>query len=692
MEHLKKLAENRTLLVLCGESVLSACQVVRSYVHNLGMPRSIYLICTQEVREGAGRLVDFLRDEFLRNSLACPQCSIELFEISKDGKAENLPTVVEAYARFEREGPLVVNLSGGTNLMNVTGLLALGRDDTLFVLAGEKAFFCAWQQDGEFQKKNLPLAPPLLVNDLLRLQGVAWSQSTLRKDELRALSKKAQFQWPKYCDKYLQTDLAVGGVHFDAVWNPGDNKLHFLVINQDWNRGTRKSRLAETRDLLDLALGRGRLHHLYDRKIAVLEADHAALERFELEGQGKLRAYPLPNSDLKESLAEIFAQPPQPRKHADRKPLEIVDLQGDVLVTAIGPNPLPALLAISAHQAKEVLLCVSDEPPSMKKMASLLKEKAEERGLARVQIISCSPEGLDLLPRLPVLTGSVAVNITAGTKGQGASLALWAKKHGHAVWSLDSAQNQVVCLSAPGQSLPLPMPPFEILLYCLSKGRKRAFGLNYNCTDRAGLKKREKYSDMLCFMRAVDEAKLWESFFSSGSLREPLEAGAFRLQFNNIKDFFLTQKAHGQTRRPHEYTLDGGGFYECLVGEALAEIGQELDIRLNVTTWRESSIDEPLTELDVVACAHGKLYVISCKSRPMEMSELVETVREVRNTARNLSRFAVPLLACLYERSCREVEGVMVIGPDVLCQPGRLQQALDVAVDMAVNAQIKKAG
>ena len=687
MENYKENLKNRALLVLCGESVVPSYQVVRSFIERIGFPKSINLLCTAEVQKDTERLADFLLKcennlvrvsadrlaSFLQSDSG-GKCPLVTHDITKKLKSDNLPTVAEVYAGFEKEGPVAINISGGTNYMNVAGLMAIERDDALYVQACDDFFYVAWKHNGVFHSERLAFPQrSLSVRGIFHLQGIDLTPSGHKKGLLQALCKKYRFQFSK---EYV-ADIAIGGIHFDAVWNQGDNnKLCLLVINTDPERGDQESRLAETRNLLNLVSGKKPMKRLYDRDIVVAEANDDSRERLEKEGKDKLRVYKGHPASLKYDLEEILFPPPKTSVKTDA--LRFDDLRGSVLLTIIGKNPDPTLLAMKTHKAAEVLLCATTNVDEVNELASLLMEKSEEYGLGRVRVIPSSIEGDELPDIIPVVDAPVVVNISPGTKGQGAFLALWAKKHGHEVWGIEGEQKRMICLSDLGKTIPLPKPPLELLLHCQSKGRIMSYGLSNE--DDAWKLEQQSYSDMLGFMREVDNAGLWEKFIPAGSRRETLEVGDLRLKFRSKTEFLLLRGIHEKNESILlKDSLQGGGLYEKLVGQALAEAYPEIDFRLNLETKRDTADDNynRLTELDVVACTQfGKQYVISCKSCPQNEKELTETAEQVRSTAKTLSRFAVPLLASLYVRGIRKLQDVVVVGPDVLCRPQKLHEAL----------------
>ncbi|MDR0233401.1 MAG: hypothetical protein LBI31_01100 [Zoogloeaceae bacterium] len=564
----------------------------------------------------------------------------------------------------------------------------------MFVQAADDAIYITLQNGERFKTQRERLPPSLSVEALLEMQDIRWVYSAKKRQALEELCEEVGFPFPRFSfDKAILYDVEINNVHFDAVWNTGDNRLRFLIIRRDSLRDDNISRLAEARNILDLALGRKRFKNLLDRDITVIDEDKTTIERLKEEGRGKVKPIHLSKSlyskkKIVSALRDAFkpykpsgVQPPLPDKPA------FSGFSGSTLATALGRTPLLTLLVMGAHRAREVILCASPGNEEIKAAAEVLREQAKSYGLGRVQVLATNPQGTELPDMLPKIDQPCAVNITPGTKAQGAFLTQWAKAGGHEIWAVDRGAGRMLNLLEPTQSRELPKPPLRLLLDCLAPGCVASYGLSARAP---GWDARDGFYDaMLRFLHELSVADRWKEFAKLFQRKlSCLKAGSLRFDWIDQETFKLIDSA-ADRRSVHKCGLKGGKWFEKLTAVALARLEEEYDPVVNVKIkWKNPNVGKPLdklrkphrTELDVVLSAPGgKLYVISCKTSRLDKKSLANAAREVRACAKTLNRFAVPLLHSLHARGRRELEGIMLFGPDTLCQPDDLRRCLEEA-------------
>lgn len=713
----------RTLAVLCGKSVPPVRQTVESCLLYVGLPTAVRLICTPQVETRMEALAAWLRRRLP------PECPVSLLPVSGDlpdatagnsraagdafapGAIEGTsvsaapasgggrPSIREVYAALEAE-PLALSLDGGTNFMNCDGLLGLRRTDGIFLQSTRTGVFVTRQNGASFTTSGHPLPPPLPARDLLDMQGIAYECLPTGGRRLKKLCAECKVPLPE--DALF--DLRIGGRFFDCVWNSGSNRLCLLAWPERNRIDESGAILADTRDMLSFALDKDRLEDLYDRKIYVLEWDRPAAGRLNDEGRGKIEAHcvygllhPQPKAGqgymhgknapaMHDVLCGIFTrrQPPGGKTPSLPK-LSDFTPESNVLVTALGPNPLPTLKALAAFTGSDALLCCTPDNASVGRMAGVLRRRAADFGLKAVHVLAAGYEGTELPRRLPEFSVPAVVNCTPGTKGQGAFLTLWAAGKGHEVWALPTEGEHAICLSHGYSRKEIPVLPIPLLLDCLVETSV----LNYGWGKKAEDWKRDGfYRHMLRFFKAVDEEGLWDVCMPADpARRKAISSADYDFRFVNDKCIELSPKKDGA--QPYSCLLGGGGWYERLTAKAIAGLDPHYDVAVNVdiaASAAESGPSHPannaeaprrMTERDVLVSARGgRIYVVSCKSFPLNAQDLAAAARQARAAAETFGRFTVPLLHSLFAGGITTLEGVTLFGPDTLCRPEALREAL----------------
>lgn len=629
---------------------------------------AVYLLATPAVRP----LADKLRDYAATHALG-EVCVLDIPDsLDAPGAcAEQARALAEAAEKMGKR--VIFNLNGGQNYMIVACVLALALFDIHLVQAS------AWRVvlSGSESSCILPLPAPLPPADLLALQEVAWEPVSLTEWNVPQFCERGELDLPQHA----LCGVRIDGVLFDVVWNPGTNRLCFLV-NCMYPPNDGEQRKATERNIAHWASARGRSAHLYDRQVFALVQNDMSEERLKNEAAGKLDVLNVQgwrnNSQvLRTELGKLFRKAPLPSGVlSEPKPTAFRPLPDNTLIVCMGTNVVPTLVAIATHKPDHVVLCYTKgNKGRVESYAGKLQELAPDMGIS-LTLVPVNAEGLfleRLLPE-PAANARVHVNITPGTKGQGAMLALWAMRHNAAVWSLDNRRRTAEPLHAPRGESSRPLLIGDPT-HCFQVTGQR---IKDPGNDVGALASHMPFLDeLLKFMRQAEEEGRGNELLC-GSLR----IGTAELARVDRKCWELRLPG-----KAHSFSLEGGEWFERLTAVAFFRAGAHIvrqRVRIAWTENTEHRVEAKHPEADVVfrldidvAGAWGPdMFLVSCKSNPYGPVEPAAV--EAAHTGTSLGRFSLRFLAHMgCNRPFLHAGGAMVLGWRELCRPEALRAAFE---------------
>lgn len=603
-------------------------------------------------------------------------CEVDILSIPMSVGTEDGAAAVVARLAEEAEaegGRIFFNIDGGLNYLIADCVIALRKYRPVFIQSSEMRTLALDTETGSVER--LPDVDRLSVQEILALQGVAWS---------RAETSSQLVQWCRQQEIALpegsETNITIDGITFDLAWNPGSNRINFMKDMRYLPADSTK-RLAQERSLVNWAADRKRSGQIYDRRVYAVVSDEKTEHRLQSESGGKIEVCggkrefgehsPL-RGKLKKifSRAAVFKDSPEtlkPQKQKAEAPLE-----DGTLIVSVGSNIVPTLTALRSHKARHAVLCCTRE---LEERAKRIREEKEFFGLESVRIVQTTVEGnhLENLLPAPEEGARVSINITPGTKGQGAMLAWWGCRHECSVWSIDNRKGLCVPLFAPHGEQPVKVVP------CDMETRFRMEGVSLRGHGELSQEDRRLYSAMLTFMRAaLDEGR------DADVMKKSVSAGGMTLHAAGGKEWILA--GNGEEFR---FSRKGGEWLEKLAAAALEEAGFSTvwyrirfswpaDVEEKIRKGNNLSQDEDVfsQDLDVAGCRDNRIVVISCKDGCLVSAN--EAAAEVAATGERLGRFALRMLlyfgnkdAFIHEKS------VMVFGWRHLCQTQKLHELIE---------------
>ena len=652
---------------IVGTQIMGTLHPRRVFLRTCPGGKSI-LLATDGTRELALRLKAWAQEN--------DGCDVDILPIpmtagTKDGAAAVAVRLAEETQAAG--GRLFFNLDGGLNYLVADCVMALGACRPVFMQSSEMRTLAFDTEAGLV--KRLPDADTLSVQDILALQGVSWS---------RAGSSSPLVQWcsqhgvtlPEGCE----TNVVIDGVTFELAWNPGSNRISFLK-DLRFLPADSSERLSRERALIHWAVDRKRSAQMYDRRVYAVVHDEKTEHRLRSESCGKIEAFDDrgelgEHTPLRRKLTKIFerkavfmeaSETLRPPKQKALPPLE-----DGTLIVSVGTNIVPTLVAMRSHKARHAVLCCTRE---LEERAVRIQSAADFFGLESVRIVQTTVEGnyLENLLPAPAEGAEVCINITPGTKGQGAMLAWWGCRHGCSVWSIDNRQGLCVPLFAPHGERPVRAVP------CDMETRFRIEGVLLRETKELSQEDRLLYRTMLAFMRAaLDEGG------DDGVMKKAVSAGGMSLEPG--KDKVWTLNGNGTEYR---FSTEGGEWLEKLAAAALEEAGFSNvrhrirfswpeEMEKNIRRAKHLSPDDDVfsQDLDVAASRNNDIVVMSCKANPF--SSVKEAAAEVASTGERLGRFALRMLLYFSEKdSFMGERNVMVLGWRHLCRREELLKIIE---------------
>jgi hypothetical protein len=675
---------------LVGTQVGAILNPLSSIGKGPGVVKSVELLATSHALPRAESIKSFL--EAHKKFSGRP---VKVTPISSSLATDSLgrPPAQEAVAAaVAQNGRACLNVSGGMNFQIAAILKSVDPAQISLAYSAPEAVYTAavdGQGEVDFQRQPLPKAL-----DILKLQGVPHS---IRRDAPESSFLNRAFlsgRLPR--PENAVRNIEIGRVVFDLVWNCG-NELRFLAaIFKPHNNGggpgagrTAADYLHLTRQVLALALNREEFGELYHREVGVLTTLPTIKDRIESEGRSKVRVFFSGNS--KSEIAECyrsldeFLRPPQDRpvlfalykeETAAGDPKEI---GRDGLMLALGRDISATLAAVWTHRPKKLRLLYTPADPHVRSLKETLLTHCGRLPAEEVSFYPIRMTSRDILEVPPLADCRPCVNITPGTKWHGAMLALWARKHGAGVFSVDAAAGKLSEIGG-GASAPLKFPPLADFL-CLSGIRLQGWR-----KDRgAVLALKPRFAGIRRFLALA--ARRGESVADFPIREMDLGEAIFKRECKMAEIQFFDPSL---TVR---WNVKNGYWFEDFVAFCALDAGADDVLATVRTSWTPENEkylaakypdgERPhQTDVDVLAGFGGRLYAISCKATGLPRN-LEQELTGIKASARLFGRFAIPLLCCLRHAEPPSVHmGVPFFGYKTLIEAEALRVFLErVAAD-----------
>lgn len=696
--------EKLTFVSVVGTQALGTLGPLLALVSKKGqMPAT--LLYTNKSKLVAERLVEHIKAKNLGE--------VELLPLSPrlgiDGSG---PELVERIAQeAQQEGRRICfNLDGGFNFLIAAIILKLEKYQPLYIQSARDRAVLTDSADNSHHAIRLPEA--LAPQEILELPGIKYDANIKRnpdENQVEPIARIIKNERIKLPDNVL-TNLEVGGLVFDYVWNPGNNRLSFV---KDWRLSLENSNEYKDRDrdFIQWSKDRNRCGQLYDKRIYALVRDEKSLQRLSEDSSGQIK--PIfyeppargkldPKTEAGAQLAKIFSD--KPKKITEQqlnapKPPEVVKLRDETLVVCVGTYLHTTILAIASHKPKHVLLAYSRAEPLVKSHAERLRQYAPELNLESIDAVDFKLEGIyaaQALPQAEEGRPRVIVNISPGTKGQCGMLTRWAAANGFEVWSLNGRETVCSPLAAPENTRPIAMDSCDPALLFRLLGRE----VLEDGKTGEDLKRDFVWLDALLeFMRRLDEAGL--------DFNEALNKGGIALGKDELKKLDDHKWRLRLGRREIIFKKEAKGvWFEKLCARALMNAGAT-HVRLNLKlNWNEENRHAiaskygdfepyPSLELDVVGTMRNHLVLISAKSYDLREREtrsdcvpLGKAVQEAKNTGNIMDKFTLSIVTHMGSTKQTTDDRVALLTWRDICRPDRLAQLIrELAVKQSTTAQ-----
>lgn len=588
---------------------------------------------------------------------------------------------------------ICLDIQGGFNFLGAAAILTLEKYRPIYAQTTKEYGVICDTENETWIRRRLPKAAA--VQDILDLQRINYRQLKKNPDVCPSRPLKKHLAECKInAPKDAMENVEIGGIVFDYVWNPGDNRLHLF---KDWRFSTDdRARLERERDFNEWSRNRNRCGSLHDKDVTALVWDSKSAERLSQaniktiyinkDNDQALDAQKIADA-LNKKLPKISEGPLQEPKIEKPSPLK-----DNTLVTALSNPPISTLVAICSHKPEHLVLCYDHHTAEVARRAEKIKEMAKELGLKSVELVRLGVEGFhpfSVLPDLEKQGNRVIVNISPGTKAQGNSLARWAARHGHEVWSLYNAKRVCAPLTEAARQSEIPMEMFDPALVC---GVLEKELMDAGKTHQELNLKDNFYDAMLAFMRKADEASL---DISAGFEKGRLEIGEDYLKRTRDKQWEL--RLNG---KKYQFSRDGGAWFEKLCARAMMNAGASMlrgNLKLawneeNLRKWLKKYPDSPgghQLEVDVLASYKGHLILLSAKSYELldaygkpgqdgkPLATRIYATDEAKSAASYFGPFTLSVVADLGRSKSMLENRTCIIGWRELCRPEALGKLLD---------------
>jgi hypothetical protein len=676
-----------------GETTVATFLPYIGYTKIFGEPLSVILLATDEVEE---------RMPVLKDKIKAISSSIDIqhIKLGPYSKIDIKVVIPRLYSELEdKYTNLAVNMSGGTKALIFTAVFSLKHLDHIFLQMNNEFFFASRLIDDKLRHQDGNIDIILPVQDLLELQMINYiknkSQDNQPPWDLKETLNKYKVSPPE--DSLY--NVIIDNKRVDCVWNPGNNILSLLFINNS----TKKTVRDDSRRILSSSSTKEWLANLYNRNIYAIDAKNEFREYYEDESGGKVNFFPFSNKNIdykikeqnKQSLISIF-KPFKANKLTGKfkKPVWNNIERERTLVTALGSFSEATILAINTHKCPQVVLLCISEDDWVREMAQNIQRKAHELGLKRVFLLETDYSARNCFAHLPEEIYDIAeVNITPGTKPQATALGLWAIKNNIPAWTID--RDKIVRLGPYNEEKPVVALSLKNRLDFISTAKVTNYGWNKDAKDWND----DFYPNMLNFMNNLIDKdnninKLKSNFYSSEII---IDNFAFKICDGGYWEFVWPSQNDPSKNNSRQFLWSEGYWYEKLVAKAVDSLNSlKGNVKFDVACGIKVSADvsnNTLTERDVIVVnSKAQVFLISCKTKKtIKFPDDDQLIYETIATAKTLGRFVVPIICSMThnEPSIHCIPGsqnkVCVFGWTTVCRPTKLLKALEFASKELLN-------
>ncbi|MDE5832485.1 MAG: hypothetical protein K2H64_05805 [Desulfovibrio sp.] len=638
-------------------------------------PEKSYLLYNARTENGAVQVKEYA-DRFApgRNELI----SVNINNPAKNDYAPDIVARLAAEAA-ERGERTVFNLNGGLNYLIALCMLKLSPYKPLLINSATNSALYLDTADGSIIPGARP--PELPIETVLRTQGVNYEIKQGRPEFVsQALARGLKIPANSLENVVIhEKGSPARGLCFDLLWNPGNNTISHLIAPKSAKADDKALRRA--RAIANFVANRDKTNDSFDHNIYVVcqhpnFAEHlkreslhkletATIEPTALANPSGLAAkmfYATVDNWLKRKSPSGLSSVPQPPEAS-----AIDELDDGALVVCLGTLPASTLTAIASHRPKRLILCYDFSVKAIKEnIVAPLKDFVKKLGVERIDEANFAVDGNypdRILP--PAKTGArVNVNITPGSKPQGAALTLWARERGYTVWTLNTGAGRCEPIYNPLNLLPIPIRGVEPIDELKVSGK---IFKEEGRTPESVLKKTPAWGDMPDFMlTALKEGK------DAKFLKEPLKNKFGELKRGRNAGEWIFVSPRGSVCIPAR----GGYWFEDVAGLCLRRLdfrGMRIGARIK-DPRRE---DGHLAEIDILGVLDNNPVLVSCKYRKsQEREKTTQDAKDTENTANLINRFALPVLVSLNQPQWEIFSRVLIIGWKELCQPDLLRRLI----------------
>lgn len=676
--------DNPVFISITGNQAFGTLETYLALIARKGkLPaRLLYTAGTQQV---ADRLRTFIEDKAYGD--------VELIKVSMGlGNEDSAPQVATRIAeQAEREGRRVCfNLDGGLNYLIVASVLALEKFQPLYIQAARDRVVLTDTRDESHHALRLPA--PLSLEEILYLQDVPYEMDVKENPDqceklpFAQLLEKEGIRLPAGGWQNARIDNLV----FDYIWNPGNNRLSFI---KDWRFKPDKDR---DRDFVQWSKDRRRCGQIHDKRVYAILNNRISQERLSHSQIDTLLYTPwswktaADATAFAEALTKIFSEKPP---KVSEKQLKVPDvpacapMKDETLVVCLGSELYSTLLAICSHRPRHLVVACSKAVPVVREHLERLCAFAGELGVESVTHANFRIEGIyadHVLPTAEPGKPRIAVNISPGTKGQGAMLARWARRNGYEIWTIHQREHQCVPLQAPAGTRPLPNHICDPALLFRLLGREL---LSEGLPEQGFAADFEWLDALLAFMRHLDAAGL--------DINDAFNQSCLKHGQNSLKRIGREWRLRMDGREYFFIRENRGAWFEKLCGRAMMNAGLK-HVRLNLKlSWNEenqadiqklySDSQQPHKfEFDVLGDFQGQLVMISAKSYDLREDEsrkgclpLAEVIEDARNTSKVMDKFTLSIVTHMGTNKKTTDDRVALLSWRDICYPEKLARQIE---------------
>ncbi len=625
--------------------------------------KSIYLMHTGQTQGVVQKISQLFTSRNLSARIECIRISNAL----NDNESPNL--ILKDIIAKNPDSEVLFNLAGGENYQIAACLTVLPIESSTFLYpSSESLLLFKVAKLGQIIREKY--ATTLLsIEEILTLQGITYEKGKKRVDKskiqvlLNSLKSAAIID---KIDEQFGTSVKVGDIEFDYLFS-SNNELIFV---KDYDQGKYPDILGEARQLISLANNRKDFGELLHHKIVAITSSTYFYERLAEESGGKVVVInPKFNINKFSISAESYLRFCKIENFQNPEPKDF--REGVWLYVALGREILPTLKAIWSHKPEKLIILYTPFDTQIKRYIEAFKVNITLLPCRELELIPTDITGMQVLESIALSNKTIECNITPGTKGQGAALALLGVLLGGSLWSIHQVGKGFITQIPEGKRFQVSIPPLQTIL--------KLKGFN-NFTHREFSKETTStYQAFRNLLRRLIDNQLIDNLGI-----ESVELQDIRYDLRK-KEFELGGKVYNISAPTF------GFFFEEFVAWSLVEAGAD-QVCLNATLpWSDShkhKIETKFgvnsahrTEVDILATYKGNIFAISCKSGEVDSKKKISD--EVKGVVPILGRFTIPLVACLKHKGNPVlVQNVIVFGAETLVESDKMKDLLDHAIEL----------